>query len=249
MQEALQFLIELQEIENRIQALLVKKDLTPKRLAALKEEMVSAEAGLERQKEMLDAVRRSRRQLEQEVEDLEGRAGRSEQQLLKIKSNKEYQARLKEIDDVRELVRGREDDIIEKMEQAEQLQQRLNEQKRLVRDARQRMEQEGTQLEREAEEADELIKGLEKQQDQLNPKIPADLLKRYKFLKAKRGGVAVAPVKKGTCQICHMNLPPQMFIDLQRDEQLLNCPNCQRIVYWVGHEAYKNSSEILQDRE
>jgi len=40
-----------------------------------------------------------------------------------------------------------------------------------------------------------------------------------------------------------------MCIDLQRDEQLLNCPNCQRIVYWVGHEAYKTSSEILQDRE
>jgi predicted nucleic acid-binding Zn-ribbon protein len=55
-------------------------------------------------------------------------------------------------------------------------------------------------------------------------------LKTYDTLSAKRG-YAVAPVIKGTCQGCHMTLPPQLNNILARMESIETCPRCQRLVY------------------
>ena len=249
MQKTLQLLIELQEIERQSQALLEQKALTPKQIAALQDELGHAETRLKEQKELSESVLKSRRQLELEVEDLEERAAKSKQKLLEIKSNKEYQATLKEIDDIEQLIHGREDQIIEHMESTEHIQNKLRDQEQLVKKARKKMKEEGAQLEREAEKADALIQSLKQEKEKLNPKIPADLLKKYQFLKARRAGVAVAPVSNGTCQVCHMNLPPQLLIDLQRDEKMMQCPSCQRIIYWVGHEAYQLRSQRLGELE
>ncbi|MFP3870648.1 MAG: zinc ribbon domain-containing protein [Syntrophobacteria bacterium] len=249
MQKTLQLLIELQEIEKRIQALTEEKARAPEQIAVLKEEVRSAETRLEQQQEMLESARKLRQQLEQEVAEQEERTLRSKKRLLEAKSNKEYQALLKEIEDIGGSVREREDRIIEEMERAEQLQRLLQEQKIVVEKARRRVEQEGAQLKKQAETADALIESLRKQGEKLKPQIPRESLDKYRFLKNHRAGTALAPVNKGTCQVCHMNLPPQLFIDLQKNEQMLQCPNCQRIIYWVGHEAYQSASRILGEQE
>lgn len=249
MQKILQILIELQEIEKKVRALVEQKARTPRQIAALKEEEEQAEARLLQQQEMLESALKLRRQLEREVEDLEVREARSKQKLLEVKSNKEYQATLKEIDDIQALVRGREDKIIEQMESIESLQRQIQEQEHLLTEARQRMEQEGAQLEKEAEKADAMIANLKEQKEQLKPQIPADYLKKYQFLRANRAGVAIAPVNKGTCQVCHMNLPPQMVIDLQKNKEMMHCPSCQRIIYLEGHEAYQLSSQGLGEQK
>jgi uncharacterized protein len=46
-------------------------------------------------------------------------------------------------------------------------------------------------------------------------------------------------VRGGTCQGCHMHVPPQLFNQIQRNEQLILCPNCQRMLFWQreGDEA------------
>jgi predicted nucleic acid-binding Zn-ribbon protein len=241
----LRLLIELQEIERKIKILAEHKARAPKEIAALKEKEKEAEARLADRKTILESAKKLRRDLEREVEDLEGRKAKSKQKLLEVKSNKEYQATLKEIDDIEELVRGREDQIIEQMESADDLDRQIRKHKVLVVEASKKLEEEGAQLAKEAKKADSLIASLEEQKEQLKPKVPSDLLKKYQFLRDKRAGVALAPVHGGTCGVCHMNLPPQIFIDLQRNETMMNCPNCQRIIYWTGHEAYKQSSQIL----
>lgn len=244
MQETLQLLIELQEIERKIKILARDKARAPKEIATLQEKKREAETRLEDKQVILEAAKKLRRDLERDVEELEGRRAKSKQKLLEVKSNKEYQATLKEIDDIGELVRRCEDRIIEQMESADDLDGQIREHERLVAEAVKQLEEEGAQIEKEAKKADSLIMSLEEQKEQLKPKIPSDLLKKYQFLRDNRGGVALAPVNRGTCGVCHMNLPPQTFIDLQRNETMMNCPNCQRIIYWTGHEAYKQSSQL-----
>ena len=245
MQETLRLLIKLQEIERKIKILAEQKARAPKEIAALEEKKREAEERLEDKKTILESAKKVRRDLEREVEDLEGRKAKSKQKLLEVKSNKEYQATLKEIDDIEELVRGREDQIIEQMESADDLDGQIRKHKLLVAEASKKLEEEGAQLEKEAKKADSLIVSLEEKKEQLKPKVPSDLLKKYQFLRDNRAGLALAPVNRGTCGVCHMNLPPQTFIDLQKDETMMNCPNCQRIIYWTGHEAYKQSSQVL----
>jgi len=241
LQKQLQLLIELQDIERRIQVLESRKTQTPQEIDALRQEVESVERQRDQTVEMLAAAKRSRSALEQEVEDLERRRKKSKEKLLAVKSNREYQAILKEIDELGNLIREKEDLILEKMETLEQLHTKVKQVEGLVKKARQRQEKEGSRLLALAAEADALIAELEQKREAISPKIADDLLKRYQFLKKHRGGTAMAPVNAGICQVCHMNLPPQMFIELQKNEQLLQCPNCQRIMYWLGHKEYQKA--------
>jgi len=52
------------------------------------------------------------------------------------------------------------------------------------------------------------------------------------MIKARRNGIAIVAVSRGICSGCHMNIPPQLYNELQRSEQILCCPNCNRILYW-----------------
>jgi predicted nucleic acid-binding Zn-ribbon protein len=62
--------------------------------------------------------------------------------------------------------------------------------------------------------------------------VEEDLRRRYEMICSRRGGVAVVEIRSGICQGCHMNIPPQLFNQIQRNEQVFLCPNCQRMLYW-----------------
>jgi len=62
-------------------------------------------------------------------------------------------------------------------------------------------------------------------------RVDPALLSRYEGIKKRRAGVAVAAVVGQTCRGCNRNIPPQLFIVLQRAESIETCPNCNRIIY------------------
>ncbi len=70
----------------------------------------------------------------------------------------------------------------------------------------------------------------------LRRQIRKELLKKYETIKGKRNGLAVVLVWKEVCGGCHMNIPPQLYIELQRSTDLLSCPNCNRIIYWFNQD-------------
>ena len=57
---------------------------------------------------------------------------------------------------------------------------------------------------------------------------------RYEMIFSRRGGLAVAPAKSGTCQGCRMRMPPQLYNEIQKHLKIHFCPNCQRILYYEG---------------
>lgn len=62
-------------------------------------------------------------------------------------------------------------------------------------------------------------------------RINASLLQEYERIFSHRGGVAIVELANGTCQGCHMHLPPQMCMELQRNPRLTFCPHCHRILF------------------
>ena len=66
----------------------------------------------------------------------------------------------------------------------------------------------------------------------LKEQIAADMLKRYDMIKSRSNGLAVVSAWKEICAGCHMNIPPQMYIELQKDVDIQYCPHCNRIIYW-----------------
>ena len=67
--------------------------------------------------------------------------------------------------------------------------------------------------------------------------LPPDVLSRFEQVARKRNGVAVAEAKDGICTICHVRLRPQVFNTVRRNEEILQCDSCQRILYFVPAPA------------
>jgi hypothetical protein len=62
--------------------------------------------------------------------------------------------------------------------------------------------------------------------------VDGDLRRKYEMIFSRRGGLAVVEIREGACQGCRIRVPPQLFNEIQRNEQVILCPSCQRMLYW-----------------
>ncbi|MEW6660527.1 MAG: C4-type zinc ribbon domain-containing protein [Thermodesulfobacteriota bacterium] len=232
----LKWLVDLQELDKIIRGVTQDLERLPEELQAANAVLEEMQAEREAQAQELESLQKQRLETEKEVAEMEEGIKTSRQRLMEIKSNIEYKAMLKEIafkEDQRDHKETRLLELLELMEAqkrsiAEQ-DQGLQEQGELVESRRKEVEVEVGKLKAE-------LAGLEKQRKVLRKGVSAPLLKRYEFIRERRNGTAISPVHEGVCFGCHMNILPQQFIDLQKGEEILQCPHCQRILYWQDEE-------------
>ena len=95
-----------------------------------------------------------------------------------------------------------------------------------------------TLQERMARDEEVLKKQIERREI-VTKQLESNLYKLYNTLKEKRKGVGVVSARQETCQGCYVNVPPQMFIEVQKNNAVIRCPNCNRILYWEGNGETK----------
>lgn len=230
----LQALIDLQELDKEIAGVQQALSRLPQELTEVQQILADLTQAVAAKEAELEELRRRRRELEAEVADLEEGILASRRRLMDIKSNIEYKAMLKEIAFKEDQRDQKETLVLEVLEQLEAGQQELAalkarqaEQEEVVKRVAGAVAAESGKLEAE-------VAALEEKRQGLRQSVPAALLKRYEFIRSRRNGNAIAEVQEGVCLGCHMNILPQQFIDLQKGEELLQCPHCQRILYWLG---------------
>jgi uncharacterized protein len=236
-------LIDVQEIDKVIREVTQGLERLPEELRVLEtglEELKTAQAALVQELEDLKAQHRD---TEMEMADMEEGIKTSRQRLMEIKSNIEYKAMLKEIAFREDQRDQRETRILEFMD-------RMETQNRLIAEQTRQLEERDTLLARQRQavaaqmaELQQELAGLEEKRKKLRKAVPAALLKRYEFIRQRRNGTAIAPVHEGVCLGCHMNILPQQFIDLQKGLEILQCPHCQRILYWADEMGEETDAQ------
>jgi len=239
--------VQLQYLQNKKALLIRSRDETPRRIAEIEREFQQVEAEYLIKKGELDHAKKLHRNLEQAVSEQEAKITRSRQRMNEVKTNKEYQAMLKEIEDLKKDITRKEDQMLEIMESIDAFSVELRQQEKDLQEFKQKMESDKQELMAQSEKVNEQLERFEAAQQRVREKLEASLLKRCESLFQRHSGVAVAAVEAGICQVCHMNIPPQKFIELQRDENIFNCPHCHRFIYWPGHEDYQVFEEELEE--
>jgi predicted nucleic acid-binding Zn-ribbon protein len=242
LEEKMKRLIEIQACDRKIAELRRRIEEGPSRIQALEEVLKQAEAETQAGLTQVEEAKKERRTVERQVDERESQIQKSNVKLSNIKSNKEYQASLKEIDTLRHDKTALEDRAIELMEQIETLERQGSEARNRLESARESTAAEKSQILSETKAMVEEAERLEKARQALCVFIEADLLKRYDFLRERKGGLGISPVIKGICQTCHIGIPPQQFNLLLRGEELMSCPNCNRIIYWGENKAYSGET-------
>jgi len=240
LEKTIKLLIRLQDCDLRIRKITQKQAEGPLIIQRLADGIKEAEEKLETAKENLAAAQKGRRGHEQGIEELRGKIQKSNVKLSNIKSNKEYTAVLKEIDDLKKEMGRQEDALLEIMEELEHLERDLAVATREHAAAMEKRDNQEAQIKSELRILESELSELAKERESFIGSVDGQILQRYIGLMNHRGGPALSSVLKGVCQMCRLHIPPQKFNELIRGEAIMSCPNCHRIIYWGEDERFQD---------
>jgi len=245
LKDKLLVLIQLQECDNRIEKILQAKEQGPLRIQKLEDEVRVMESQFKADEDQIEAFRKDRRVLEREIQELDGKIDKSSTKLTQIKSNKEYTAALKEIDDLKTIKFQTEEKAIQIMETAEERELKCKDHKDTLKTLKDKCEKDKEEIKKDLLALERDLEALEKERNQLCSDFDQSLLKKYLFLRERKGGLAISSVVTGVCQTCHMGIPPQKFNELIRGSDLMTCPHCNRIIYWGDDQDFQKTPSEL----
>lgn len=225
-------LISLQRIDTELAKTGIRKKELPNRIDRLDETFRTAMETVEAEKQRLEELIKAHRAKEEGLKKGVDQLKKTKERLLEVKTNKEYQAMLKEIEVIVKKNGEMEDEIILKLEEMDSARNGLKVKEQELDTFRSSYETERKNLEREVGLMDSEISRLLHEQEGLRSGIHQEILKKYDRIKNHSNGRAVVPVWKSVCEACHMNIPPQMYNELQRTDDIMQCPFCSRIIYW-----------------
>ncbi len=222
----------MQEVNLAIGHLHAEVDGVPQRLMDLETRLQSDERSVDSAQESIEEVAKRRRELERDVEGLRARLSKYRDQLMQVKTNTEYQAMLHEIGFVESQIRGKEDEILECMVEADDLEESLEGARRDFKQKQEEMASQKKEIEAFIDESRERLSGLEEELRAIESELPREFLERYQRIALARGGVAVAPVVDHSCEACHVRIRPQVLADIRAGREIILCENCSRILYY-----------------
>jgi uncharacterized protein len=223
--------INIQIIENERKLL-----LAPKKIEGMDKEIKGIKDKVEKEKGMIEELEKERKRKEKELDVEKEKIKKFESRLYEVKTNKEYQALLKEIEGTKETNDKTEEEIIIIMEKVEELKKDFESSLTHLKKREKESENEINRLEKEINSMDKTIMELKQSRDKLLSTVSDNLRATYNTLIEKRNGIAVVNVKNGVCLGCFMNIPPQLFIEVTKNRQLILCPSCNRIFYFIDEE-------------
>ena len=241
MKKNVKVLLDLQEIMSRSRMVEREKQKVPLEVADLKSLFEEREAKFLATRQEFEQLQKEKREKEREIEEEREKVERAKAKLMSIKTNKEYYAMLKEIEATKRSNASREDELLSILSRYEEVEKRLAEFSGEVEEVGARYRERMVDIEARMAKFDRDISQLQAKRKEIATGLDAGLARRFEMIFDRRDGIAIVPARNQSCTGCHMNLSPQLFNLLQRDDRIYSCPNCNRIIYFEGDAAEQAS--------
>lgn len=228
----------------RIQELDTAADAARRALADIPVTLQALDAGIAERGNALEGVRARlsasqeiRRGLEKDLAAVQTRLSRYKDQLMAVKTNKEYAAMQKEIAAAEHEVKRHEDQILEHLLEGDEVSAEVTRAEQALAAARVDAVAQRQALDARAQTLETELARLGEARSALAAEISPPVLALYEGLARVRKGVVVAEARGGTCVVCHVRLRPQIFNEIRRNDTLIRCESCTRILYFVEPAA------------
>ena len=205
----------------------------PAARAALDARIASRTEAVDAVKQRVAANQASRRDIERDLAAVQGRLSKFKNQLMEVKTNKEYQAMQKEITMAEAEVSSQETRMLECMEEADTLAVELKSAEAALKADKTEVAREIEQLDTERSEVERKLQQTLQERQSLAARISREALTVFERVAHGRKGLAVAEARDGLCTVCHVRLRPQVFNEVRRNDSLIQCDSCTRILYFV----------------
>lgn len=231
----LQHLITLQKIDLRIFQIQDQLRKAPELLKSAEGPLQDILSRMQALQTTGESLVKQRRSGERELATQEDQLRKIRNRLSELKTNKEYQAHLFEIELARKKKDSIEENVLDMMERVEQNEQAVKELEAQAQEVQNLFNNEKARLETHFANLTEELADLDRQQKSIADMVEKPLLARYTRLKTMRKGYAVAQLRDGACGGCQLQLPPQLVAEVKRGDELMDCSYCHRILYMAHH--------------
>jgi predicted nucleic acid-binding Zn-ribbon protein len=230
--EQFRLLGDLQRLDTRLRTLANEQDQLPQKLRRYEQTFVEARERFALGQAEIEQAERQRRSLERELETDQERLVKTQGRLHEIKTNKEYNAVLAEIEGGKHRITVLEDRVLELMETIERQRQDCQEREQLVQAAKLDLEREGQRIAAEQQELAQQVAAFDRERQELLTHLDMDIYTVYQRTADRSGGLAAVYVVDGSCEGCYLRVRPQLISELRRQESIVTCPHCQRVLLW-----------------
>jgi len=234
-QKQIEQLVVLQTVDDEILLLEVEVRQAPLELSELEGRLAQLRERQAQVQERLDILKGQQKRLEGEIEDDGHKIKKSKNKLMAVGNSKEYHAMMREMDSMEKLNRLREEERIAVMEEFTRQDTAMQELAAEIEGLMEGYDAKKATLDERLAKAQTRLDSLAKRRTKAGKVVPPPILGRYEFIRSRIEHPVIVSVSEGICGGCHIKIPPQSYNELQKGKQILGCPNCQRIIYWVEH--------------
>jgi predicted nucleic acid-binding Zn-ribbon protein len=230
----LERLIQLQRLETTIADARVTIAQHPHRSAALDTRLDEARRAVDAATELVKINHDRRRDLEKDVALYQGRLTKFKDQLMAVKTNREYQAMQHEIATAQSDLGAVEEKVLEQMLEADDLAAAARSAETMLAAQSKEIEAEKKALQQELASTEAALKASTEARIALVKSLDAQLVALFEHVARARKGVAIcSATRDGLCSVCHVRLRPPVFQQVRHNDSIVQCESCQRVLYWV----------------
>jgi hypothetical protein len=228
---SIELLTTLQRLDQKISDKKREAEGAARQLRSLEAAAGERTAEAARARDVSNEARARQTAVERELAELEEKMKDRRMRLQRIRNEKEMQATQREIDTIKERIGQLEEQELQVLEETEGLAAKVAQAEENLRQGQLALDAERAQLEAKESELAKAVDRDAQVRKELAATIDGGLVRRYEFIFSRRGGTAVVAVRDGTCQGCHMHVPPQLYNQILKGEEVFACPSCHRLLF------------------
>jgi len=229
--EQLQKLIALQKIDAEIYQHKRELKEKPVVLEEIKNQFAAKQARLKEIENNLKNAQVQRKGLEVELQTKEDNIAKANAQLSQIKTNKEYTAKISEIESLKADKSFFEEKILMSFDQTDKIKAEIDQEKAVLAEEEKKYTAAKQQLEAEMGELKNKVQGLEAERKDAVTGIDRSILDRYEKILVNKEGLAIVPIQGSSCGGCFMNIPAQIINEIRMGDKFIFCEMCARMLY------------------
>ena len=233
MSPTLSALIALQALDSAAEALRKRLADMPAAEQAIATALGAARASVDAEKARIQENTQARRALEKDIAGVDTRLARFDDHKAAVKTNHEYTALLHEISTAKAEKDAIEERLLVLMEEGDTLAAGLKTAERALTEEEDRGRKAKAALETDRGQIDKELTHLSSERARESREVDTALLSKYSQLLKQRKGIAVSKMTGEICEACHVRLRPQIFNTVRRNEEIIQCDTCQRILFFV----------------
>ena len=230
--EQIRSLEELAALDAELKIL--EEQLTQERTAlnAKKGSLQKLEEKLKVERASVATLDKTRNDVVIDVRNMMQQLDHSREKLNRSRNERESNAAQRELEELRKLVRDREEEVGKLTTDADGARQQIEVTESEAKKIADELGLSEGDINSMLGETEKQRAACQHQREVVLKKLPPALYRRYDTIRAKKG-TGIAQTTDGTCKACNMSLPPQLFHRLRREPVLDQCPSCFRIIYFV----------------